>query len=104
MTRKRAVRERATSGIFPAQLIHRSIDEHVRGRSGDPMNRVWMSTALAAGAVVVLFAARTSAQSGVTWTNLVHVAATASVLRKDSGCDGCLDAGAASLDEISTGD
>src|SRR5439155_8733099 len=72
--------------------------------AGEPMNRVWRSSALTVGAAALLFVAQPAGQSGVTWTNLVHVMATADVLQKDSGCDGCLDAGASSQDEISTGD
>jgi hypothetical protein len=40
----------------------------------------------------------------VTWTNLVNVSSTGTVLQKTSGCDGCDDAGATSLQELTSGD
>ena len=39
----------------------------------------------------------------VTWTSLVRVTATGSTLKKTSGCDGCQDAGAISVQTISSG-
>ena len=39
----------------------------------------------------------------VTWTSLVKVTATGSTLKKTSGCDGCQDAGAVSVQTISSG-
>jgi hypothetical protein len=40
----------------------------------------------------------------VQWTSLVNVEATAGELRKTGGCQGCADAGAASLQAVSSGD
>jgi hypothetical protein len=40
----------------------------------------------------------------VTWTNLTHADVAGAVLQKTSGCDGCDDAGAASLETIDAGD
>lgn len=45
-----------------------------------------------------------SGPSPVTWTSLVKVTATGSTLKKTSGCDGCQDAGAISVQTISSGD
>jgi hypothetical protein len=36
----------------------------------------------------------------VTWTNTVNVTVTGNSLRKTSGCDGCADAGASSVETI----
>src|SRR2546428_4857183 len=68
------------------------------------MNRFWRSFTLSLAAAALLTVTQTRAQSGIAWKSLVHLTATADVLQKDSGCDGCLDAGASSQDEISTGD
>jgi hypothetical protein len=40
----------------------------------------------------------------VTWTNLANVTVTDTVLQKTAGCDGCLDAGATSAQELTAGD
>jgi hypothetical protein len=60
------------------------------------------------GALIVIASARGPAAQGqlVTWTNMVNVAVDGSgaVLRKSGGCDGCADAGAASLQQLSAGD
>src|SRR5262249_8962817 len=42
--------------------------------------------------------------TAVTWTALVNVTATGSVLKKTSGCDGCEDAGAVSTAALASGD
>jgi len=39
--------------------------------------------------------------SPITWTNLVNGAVSGTVLQKTSGCDGCQDAGATSLEQLS---
>jgi predicted amidohydrolase len=44
-----------------------------------------------------------ASSSGVSWTSLVRVTASATSLRKTSGCDGCQDAGAVSVDTIASG-
>jgi hypothetical protein len=44
-----------------------------------------------------------SSSGGVTWTSLVRVTASATSLRKTSGCDGCQDAGAVSAETIVSG-
>ena len=44
-----------------------------------------------------------SSAGGVTWTSLVRVTASATSLRKTSGCDGCQDAGAVSVETIASG-
>jgi hypothetical protein len=48
----------------------------------------------------------TKAQSSgsVTWTNLVNVTVSGTVLQKTGGCDGCDDAGATSEQQLSAGD
>jgi hypothetical protein len=43
-------------------------------------------------------------QQNVTWTDAVHVTVTGNSLQKTGGCDGCLDAGAASTERIAAGD
>lgn len=48
---------------------------------------------------------RAEAASGaVVWTELVNVTVTGDVLQKNSGCDGCFDAGAISEQRIAAGD
>ena len=44
-----------------------------------------------------------TSSSGVSWTSLVRVTASTTALRKTSGCDGCQDAGAISVDTIASG-
>src|SRR5688572_24901994 len=43
-------------------------------------------------------------QSGVQWTNLVHVSVNGGTLQKITGCDGCDDGGATSEQVLSAGD
>jgi len=40
-------------------------------------------------------------RSPITWTNLMNGAVSGTVLQKTSGCDGCQDAGATSLEQLS---
>lgn len=47
---------------------------------------------------------RKTAQTALTWTNLVNCAVTNNTLRKVSGCNGCPNATASSVESISTGD
>jgi hypothetical protein len=63
-----------------------------------------LALVVAACGVVWLTAAPRAADQGVIWTDLVNVTATADVLQKTSGCDGCEDAGAASQQSIAQGD
>ena len=44
-----------------------------------------------------------TAPTPVTWTSLVRVTSTGTTLRKTSGCDGCQDAGAVSVQTIPSG-
>ena len=41
------------------------------------------------------------AQTPLTWTNLVNVAVTGTIAEKTAGCDGCQDAGATSVEQLS---
>jgi hypothetical protein len=49
-------------------------------------------------------AAPAPAFEGVQWTDLVNVTVSGTVLQKTGGCSGCFDAGAASLQQFTSGD
>jgi hypothetical protein len=55
-------------------------------------------------AVICLFAftSPSGAQTPITWTNLVNVAVNGAVVEKTAGCDGCQDAGATSVEQLSS--
>jgi hypothetical protein len=53
---------------------------------------------------VLLAASPAAAAEDVVWTNLVNATATGNTLQKTSGCDGCQDAGASSVQAIDSGD
>lgn len=84
------------------------LDRFVRSRLLPPGARARHAVAIAAAlAVGVMTQLNITADAPlVTWTNIVNatVDTTGATLRKTSGCDGCFDAGAASLEEISAGD
>src|SRR4029453_4118323 len=62
------------------------------------------ATAIASMGIALSVVATRASDQAVTWTDMVNVTAGGDVLQKTAGCDGCEDAGAASLSAITQGD
>ncbi len=60
--------------------------------------------ALSADEILGLYSVAGSSVQNVVWINLVNATASGNSLLKTSGCDGCQDAGAASQQQIPSGD
>jgi hypothetical protein len=59
-------------------------------------------TVIFAAVFPFIFTSPSGAQTSITWTNLVNASVNGEVLEKTAGCDGCQDAGATSVEQLST--